>query len=155
MPTAADPIFTPARKLRFLDELARHGNVRVAAARVGVSRSGAYLARSRDAAFAKAWRGALVFGRDCAVEEMAVRAIEGWEEPVFYRGRQVAVRRRHDARLLLAHIARLDKACADGEGGDAGSEELAARFDALRGALVGEQGGGSEKGGNFSLGLCP
>ena len=73
MPTAADPTFTPARKLRFLGELARHGNVRVASARCGVSRSGAYLARARDAVFAEAWRGALVLGRDCAVEEMAVR----------------------------------------------------------------------------------
>ena len=155
MPTAADPIFTPARKLRFLDELARHGNVRVAAARCGVSRSGAYLARARDAAFAEAWRGALVLGRDCAVEEMAVRAIEGWEEPVFYRGRQVALRRRHDTRLLLAHIARLDKACADGAGGEAGAEELAARFDALRGALGGEQAGASGEDGNFSPGPCP
>ena len=155
MPSTPDPIFTPARKLRFLGELARHGNVRVAAARCGVSRSGAYLARSRDAAFAAAWRGALVLGRDCAVEEMAVRAIHGWEEPVFYRGRQVAVRRRHDTRLLLAHIARLDKACADGEGGEAGAEELAARFDALRGALVGEQSAGSGEGGKFSLGPCP
>ena len=87
-------------------------------------------------------------GRDCAVEEMTVRAIEGWEEPVFYRGRQVAVRRRHDTRLLLAHIARLDKACADGAGGEAGAEELAARFDALRGALVGDQSAGSGEGGN-------
>ena len=46
-----DPVFTPALKLRFLDELSGHGNVRVAAGRVGVSRSGAYLARRRDAAF--------------------------------------------------------------------------------------------------------
>ncbi len=105
MPTATDPVFTPACKLRFLGELARHGNVRVAAARCGVSRSGAYLARARDKAFAEARRGALVLGRDCAVEEMAVRAIEGWKEPVFYRGRQVGSRRRHDVRLLLAHIA--------------------------------------------------
>ena len=134
---ASSPIFTPARKLRFLDELARHGNVRVAAARCGVSRSGAYLARHRDAAFSDAWRAALVLGRDRAVEEMAERAIEGWQEPVFYRGRQVAVRRRYDARLLLAHLARLDKACAEGSGGEAGAEALAARYDALRGALVG------------------
>ena len=73
MPTAADPTFTPACKLRFLGELARHGNVRVASARCGVSRSGAYLARARDAVFAEAWRAALVLGRDCAVEEMAMR----------------------------------------------------------------------------------
>ena len=155
MSPAPDPIFTPARKLRFLDELARHGNVRVAAARCGVSRSGAYLARARDAAFAGAWRAALVLGRDCAVQEMAERAIDGWEEPVFYRGRLVATRRRHDARLLLAHIARLDKACADGTGGEAEAEALAARYDALRDALGGEHSAGSGEGGDFSPGRCP
>ena len=73
MPTAADPTFSPALKLRFLEQLARHGNVRVASAWCGVSRSGAYLARSRDAVFAEPWRGALVLVRDCAVEEMAMR----------------------------------------------------------------------------------
>ena len=144
MPQPADPIFTPSRKLRFLDELARHGNVRVAAGRCGVSRSGAYLARHRDAAFADAWRAALVLGRDRAVEELAERAIEGWQEPVFYHGRQVAVRRRYDARLLLAHLARLDKACADGDGGEgsgvSGAEALAARYNELRGALAGGPG---------------
>lgn len=139
MPKPDDPIFTPSRKLRFLDELARHGNVRVAAARCGVSRSGAYLARHRHGIFADAWRAALVLGRDRAVEEVAERAIHGWQEPVFYRGQQVAVRRRYDARLLLAHLARLDKACAEGSGGEragvSGAEALAARYDALRGAL--------------------
>lgn len=135
---ASDPIFTPALKLRFLDELSRHGNVRVAAGRCGVSRSGAYLARARDGTFADAWRAALVLGRDRAAEEMAERAIEGWQEPVFYRGQQVAVRRRYDTRLLLAHLARLDKACAEGDGGEAGAEALAACYDALRGACGGQ-----------------
>ena len=153
MPQSADPIFTPALKLRFLDELARHGNVRVAAARCGVSRSEAYLARSRDLAFAGAWRAALVLGRDRAVEELAERAIEGWQEPVFYHGRQVAVRRRYDARLLLAHLARLDQACADGSSGEGagvtGAEALAARYDDLRGALM--RGRNSEAGGEEEI----
>ena len=55
---ADDPVLTPQRKARFLDELSRHGNVRVAAARVGVSRSGLYLARRRDGLFAEGWRAA-------------------------------------------------------------------------------------------------
>ncbi|MFM5916734.1 MAG: hypothetical protein ACKOOL_04275 [Novosphingobium sp.] len=135
MSQTPDPIFTPELKLRFVDELSRHGNARVAAARVGVSRSGAYLARARDARFAQAWRAALVLGRDCAADALAASAIEGWEEPVFYRGQQVGTRRRHDPRLLLAHLARLDKVCADGAGGMAGAEALAAQYDVLRGAL--------------------
>jgi hypothetical protein len=148
-----DPVFTPARKLRFLDELARHGNVRVAAARVGVSRSGVYLARGRDGVFAAAWRAALVLGRDRAVAEVAERALEGWQEPVFYRGQQVALRRRYDTRLLLAHLARLDKACAEiAGGGGNGAEALAADYDALCAAVL---DGGAGSGANFSPEPCP
>lgn len=157
----AEPVLTPARKLRFLDELARHGNVRVAAARVGVSRSGVYLARGRDGVFAAAWRAALVLGRDRAVAEVAERALEGWQEPVFYRGQQVALRRRYDTRLLLAHLARLDKACAEfddeGEGaGESGAEALAAQYDSLRAALADGGANPGDKGAaNFSPGPCP
>lgn len=133
-----DPVCTPARKRRFLDELARHGNVRVAAARVGVSRSGLYLARGRDGVFAAAWQAAVVLGRDAAVAEVAERALEGWQEPVFYRGQQVGTVRRHDTRLLLAHLARLDKACAEysAAAGEAGAAGLAARYDDLCAALL-------------------
>ncbi|HPB20894.1 MAG TPA: hypothetical protein PLL48_01095, partial [Novosphingobium sp.] len=62
---------TPACKARFLDELARHGNVRVAAGRVGVSRSGLYLARRRDGLFAQGWRAALVLARGHAEAVLA------------------------------------------------------------------------------------
>jgi hypothetical protein len=48
MPSTPHPTFTPALKLHFLDELSRHGNARVAAARVGVSRLGVYLARASE-----------------------------------------------------------------------------------------------------------
>lgn len=108
-----DPVFTPALKLRFLDELSRHGNVRVATQRVGVSRSGAYLARRRDAGFDQGWRSALVLARDHVEAVLAERALEGVEEPIFYRGEQIGSRRRFDTRLLLAHLARLDTLCAD------------------------------------------
>ena len=153
----AEPVLTPARKRRFLDELARHGNVRVAAARVGVSRSGVYLARGRDGAFAAAWRAALVLGRDAAVAEVAERALEGWQEPVFYRGQQVALRRRYDTRLLLAHLARLDKACAEfDDEGEGGAEGLAAQYDSLRAALADGGAAPGDKGAvNFSPGPCP
>lgn len=110
---AADPVFTPALKLRFLDELSRHGNVRVAAARVGVSRSGLYLARRRDERVAGGWRTALCLARDHVEAVLAERALDGVEEPVFYHGEVIAVRRRFDNRLLLAHLARLDALCGE------------------------------------------
>lgn len=124
---SADPVFTPALKLRFLDELSRHGNVRVAAGRVGVSRSGVYLARRRDELFADGWRTALCLARDHAEAVLAERALEGVEEPVFYHGEVIAVRRRFDTRLLLAHLARLDALCG---------EEAAARPNSDEGDLV-------------------
>ena len=103
----------PALKLRFLDELAQHGNVRVAAGRVGVSRSGLYLARRRDSAFAAGWLAALREARWHAEAVLAERALEGVEEQVFYHGEVIATRRRYDTRLLLAHLARLDALCAE------------------------------------------
>ena len=130
---AGDPVLTPACKARFLDELARHGNVRVAAGRVGVSRSGLYLARRRDGLFAQGWRAALVLARGHAEAVLAERALEGVEEPVFFRGELIAVRRRYDARLLLAHLARLDAACAD----ESAEESAAGDFDALLAAVAG------------------
>ncbi|MFM5895130.1 MAG: hypothetical protein ACKOQM_11975 [Novosphingobium sp.] len=108
-----DPVFTPSLKLRFLDELSQHGNVRVAASRIGVSRSGLYLARRRDAAFAAGWLAALREARWHAEAVLAERALDGVEEQVFYRGEVIATRRRYDTRLLLAHLARLDALCAE------------------------------------------
>ena len=116
-----DPILTPERKLRFLDCLAQHGNVRVAAARVGCSRSGLYLARRRDLTFAAGWRAALCQARDHAQAVLAERALDGVEEQVFYHGEVIATRRRFDTRLLLAHLARLDALC--------GAEPEAEPFD--------------------------
>ena len=131
-----EPFLTPSRKLRFLDELSRNGNVRVAAGRVGVSRSAVYLAQRRDAAFAAGWRAALVRARDHAEAVLAERALEGVEEQVFYCGELVGSRRRYDSRLLLAHLARLDRLCAE----DARAVDDAARFD----AVIGDVGALSE-----------
>lgn len=126
------PVLTPERLARFLDALSRHGNVRTAAQQVGVSRSALYLARRRDPHFAQGWRAALVLARDHAETVLAERALDGVEEPVFFRGELVAVRRRFDSRLLLAHLARLDRLCAE----DAEAAEDAARFDALLGEVA-------------------
>lgn len=65
-------------------------------------------AGQRSARFAAGWDGALVLARQVAEDVLAQRALEGVEEPVFYRGEQVGSRWRFDARLLLAHLARLD-----------------------------------------------
>lgn len=138
-PTTTDAIpqlahgWTPELKTRFLDRLAHNGNVRAACKRVGLSREAAYRLRRRDPLFARGWAAALLKAREVAEEELADRAIEGIEEQIYYRGELIGTRRRYDGRLLLAHLARLDKlADEENAGPDAG------RFDELLSIIAGE-----------------
>ncbi len=70
-------------------------------------------ARRSDPAFAAAWNGALLAARPRSEDALACRAIDGIEEQVFYHGEVIATRTRFDSRLLLAHLARLDKLVDD------------------------------------------
>ena len=107
--------WTPALKARFLHLLADAGNVRAACAAVGLSAQSAYVQRRRDAVFARGWAAALVLARDHVGQVLADRALHGVEEAVWFRGERVGVRRRFDSRLLLAHVARLDRIAVDEE----------------------------------------
>lgn len=117
-----------ARKARFLDRLAACGNVRTASKAAGMSRDSAYRLRRRDAAFARGWDAALLLSVPRGRDVLADKATEGIEEDVWYRGELVGTRRRFDARLLLAHIARLEKLVQ--ELPECAAED-AARFDEL------------------------
>ena len=101
--------WTAAAKVRFLEALANKGNVRAACARVGLSAEAAYRLRRRDALFARGWSAAIVLARDHSEQVLATHALDGVEEPVFWHGEQVGTRQRYDTRLLLAHLARLDR----------------------------------------------
>lgn len=118
----------PARKLRFLERLAACGNVRAACASVGMSRETAYALRRRDALFARGWNVALLLAREAAAELLADKATEGIEEEVWYRGELKGTRRRFDARLLLAHMARLDKLVEEADHSASGDAE---RFEEI------------------------
>ncbi len=126
--------FTPQRQVAFLAALAGCGSVRAACARIGISAQSAYLARRRHALFAAGWDAALVLARQAAEDVLAVRALDGVEEAVWYRVEVVGTRRRYDSRLLLAHLARLDGAAARSPR----SAERAGRFDELLACLGGE-----------------
>ena len=124
--------WTPARKARFLDHLSWSGNVRAACVAVGLSHEAAYKLRRRDALFARAWAAALVLARGHAEQVLADRALNGVTEPIFYRGEQVGARLRFDARLLLAHLGRLDRLAEQAE-----APAHAARFDELVAVIAG------------------
>lgn len=111
--------------------------MQAACARVGMSRTSAYLLRRRDAGFAQGWQAALVLARRHVEEVLATRALDGVDEAVWFHGEKVGVRRRFDARLLLAHLARLDKA-AEASGGEEGGDALALRFDETLALIAGE-----------------
>ena len=139
LPRREEQGWSPARKVRFLDRLSGKGDVRAAAAAVGMSRQSAYLLRRRDRVFARGWDAALVLARRHVEDVLATRALDGVEEPVFYHGEQVAVRRRYDARLLLAHLGRLDRLVeADAAGSGERGGDLAERFDEVLAVVAGE-----------------
>ena len=102
-------LFSPRRQAEFLTSLQLFGNVRLAAKAAGVSAQTAYRQRRASPALRKAWDAALLAARDHAEQVLASRALDGWEEAVFYHGEEVARRRRYSDRLLLAHLARLDR----------------------------------------------
>lgn len=114
VPTSAEGAkFSRERQVVFLSALAAGGAARRAVRAAGISHQTAYRMRRANPAFRLAWDAAMLAARAVAEDVLAVRAIEGVEEKVFYHGEEVATRRRFDSRLLLAHLARLDRLTAN------------------------------------------
>ncbi|MGB3737746.1 MAG: hypothetical protein WA948_00160 [Pontixanthobacter sp.] len=125
--------FDTTARIRFLDCLASHGNVRSAAARVGVSRETAYRTRRRDRGFAAMWDAALIHARSAAEAELATRALDGVPVQIYARGEHVATWHRQDTRLLLAHLGRLDARIADDHAANMNAEHFDQRLAAMAG----------------------
>ncbi|UOR15025.1 hypothetical protein [Qipengyuania aquimaris] len=119
-------IFGPKSQAEFLQNLQLFGNVRLACRAARISAQTAYRQRRASPALAQAWDAALLAARAHAEATLADRALNGVEEAVFYHGEEVARRRRYDSRLLLAHLARLDRLEAREE-----VAETLTRLDAL------------------------
>lgn len=134
LPTRKDG-WSGALRVKFLDHLSTQGTVRGACASVGMSHEAAYRLRRRDPLFARGWAAALVLARETSTDVLACRALDGVEEEVWHGGEMVGTRRRYDTRLLLAHLARLDRLVEQTPGRDDNRGD-AARFDELL-ALIG------------------
>jgi len=99
--------WTPERQRAFIAALAKIGLVSAAAKAVGMSRKSAYALLARagpDSGFAGAWHEAQSLGHQRASDAAIIRAIDGVEVPVFYRGIQRGTRRVYDNRLLIAAL---------------------------------------------------
>lgn len=111
--------WSPYRQRDFLNALARGFSVTRAAAMVGMSRQSAYALResARGAAFALGWDAALLRARDVLADTLIDRAFNGVRETVTQDDGRTVTRHRHDNRLALQMLARLDKradaACTD------------------------------------------
>lgn len=104
--------WTPERQRHFLEVLAACGTVANACRAVGMSVASAYAFRDRrnGRAFAFGWRTALAHrARHRIEDELMSRAINGYVDKVTDKsGEVVAERHRHDNRLAMAMLTRMD-----------------------------------------------
>mgnify|MGYP003627404104 CR=1 FL=1 len=93
--------FDEAAVERFLDTLASTQEVTKAARAAGVSTVTVYAYRERDPVFRAAWVAALD-AADHVLRRVALRRIhEGFEQPVYYRGRKIDTLRKYNDALLI------------------------------------------------------
>jgi hypothetical protein len=102
-------LFAPDHQVRFLEALALWGNARSACRMASVSHQTVYRHRRNSADFRLAWDAALVVAKPQVEEVLGDRALNGIEEVIYYHGEEIGRRHRYDGRLLLAHLARLDR----------------------------------------------
>ncbi len=92
----------PEAKQAFLAALRATYSVQHAAAAASIHRATAYRWRAADEAFADAWDQALEGCKDRLEQSLFQRAVDGVEEPVFYKGKQCgSVRRYSDAAAIF------------------------------------------------------
>lgn len=89
------------RKDRFIDELAKSGNVTMSCHTIDAARSMVYRWRDEDSAFRAAWDEALEEATDLLEAEAHRRAYAGYEEPVFYQGAECGLVRKYSDTLLI------------------------------------------------------
>ncbi|WP_299324077.1 hypothetical protein [Parasphingopyxis sp.] len=110
--TPADPGWTPKRQRYFLSRLADTGNVLGVCREMDMSRQSVYALRARDAAFARAWQGAMLRHRDALVDICMERATMGVTEEIVVDG-ELVERTKPDGAMLRHMLNRADRLCDD------------------------------------------
>jgi hypothetical protein len=128
--------WTPAARAAFLDMLAKSGVVTDACREVQRSSQAAYALRNRDRLFAAGWDAALSMARTRLADELFHRAVHGNVDQIWKDGEVVAERHRHDNRLSIAVLNRLDSRCDRDERNGAPTLRLVERWDAYVAALA-------------------
>ena len=134
--------WTAAAQRTFLEAIAEGHGVEVACARVGLSTASAYAYRrtAKGAAFALGWRAATLVARDAIAETLLVRALAGQVDTIV-RGETVVTRHRHDNRLAMSLLARLDRQVEAAADADVKAARLVAQeFDAFLDLVAKDEG---------------
>jgi len=135
LPTPAPQVradgWSPARQRLFVETLAATGVVRAACDAAQISERSAYALRIRadGAAFRIGWDAAILIARARLADTLLARALLGQEEVMTREPDGTEVRRhRHDNRLAMSMLARLDRmADAPAEGTDAALARIVAQ----------------------------
>ncbi|WP_340265385.1 hypothetical protein [Sphingobium mellinum] len=135
LPTPAQQIrvdgWSPARQRAFLETLAATGIIRTACAAAAITTRSAYALRIRrdGAAFRLGWDAAILIARARLADELLARALTGHDE-VIRKDMDAGeiTRHRHDNRLAMSMLSRLDR-MADNppEGSDAALARVVAQ----------------------------
>lgn len=133
LPTPAEQIradgWSPARQRQFLETLAATGIIAKACDAAAISTRSAYALRIRrdGAAFRLGWDAAILIARARLADDLLARALNGHEE-VIHKDEDTITRRRHDNRLAMSMLSRLDR-MADNppEGSDAALARVVAQ----------------------------
>ncbi|SEK01795.1 hypothetical protein SAMN05518849_12738 [Sphingobium sp. AP50] len=132
--------WSPARQRRFLEVLASSGVIMLACEAVRITARSAYNLRNRrdGAAFRLGWDAAILIARARLATDLLARAITGNEEVIRKDpDNHEITRHRHDNRLAMSMLARLDRmADSPVEGSDAAlarivAQDFAAYLDML------------------------
>lgn len=110
-PTQRADGWTPERRAAFLEALAEGHTVEAACGFVGLSVASAYALRRREGAeaFALGWRAACLLARDRLADLLTSRAIDGQVETYTRADGTTITRHRHDNRLAMSLLTRLDR----------------------------------------------
>jgi hypothetical protein len=128
--------WTPAARSAFLETLAKSGVVTDACREVQRSSQAAYALRNRDPLFAAGWEAALSKARARLADDLFHRAVHGMVDQVWKDGIVVAERHRHDNRLSIAVLNRLDARCDRAERFEVPALRVAANWDSYLAALA-------------------
>ncbi|WP_442802176.1 hypothetical protein [Sphingobium sp. CR2-8] len=148
LPTPAPQIrvdgWSPARQRRFLEVLAATGVIMLACEAVRITARSAYTLRQRrdGAAFRLGWDAAILIARARLADTLLARAIMGTEETIRKDpDNHEITRHRHDNRLAMSMLARLDRmADTPTEGSDAALARVVAQdFNAYLDLICAEE----------------